>query len=112
MTLVDTNVLFDLVTDDPAWADSSIEQLQLASVSGPLSINDVVYAELSVRYEQIEALDAFVDHAGLKFTLFPRAALFLAGSSLPDIDAAAVPVSVFRLTFSSEPTRQYKTFPC
>lgn len=81
MTLVDTNVLLDLVTDDPVWADWSIEQLELASVSGPLFINDVVYAELSVRYERIEELDAFVDQAGLKFTPFPRGALFLAGKA-------------------------------
>lgn len=81
MTLVDTNVLLDLVTDDPVWADWSIQQLELASVSGPLCINDVVYAELSVRYERIEALDAFVDQAGLKLTPFPRAALFLAGKA-------------------------------
>ena len=76
MTLVDTNVLLDLVKDDAVWADLSIEQLELASVSGPLSINDVVYAELSVRYERIEALDAFVDQAGLEFIPFPRAAYF------------------------------------
>lgn len=81
MTLVDTNVLLDLVTDDRVWADWSIEQLELASVLGPLFINDVVYAELSIRYERIEALDAFVDQAGLKFTPFPRAALFLAGKA-------------------------------
>ena len=81
MTFVDTNVLLDLVTDDPVWADWSIEQLELASVSGSLYINDVVYAELSVRYERIEELDDFVDQAGLKFTPFPRAALFLAGKA-------------------------------
>ncbi len=40
-----------------------------------------MYAELSVRYERIEALDAFVDQAGLKLTPFPRAALFLAGKA-------------------------------
>ena len=45
----------------------------------PLFINDVVYAELSVRYEWIEELDAFVDQAGLRFSPFPRAALFVAG---------------------------------
>ncbi|MDD1497371.1 type II toxin-antitoxin system VapC family toxin [Agrobacterium sp. CNPSo 3708] len=84
MTLVDTNVLLDLVTDDPVSADWSIQQLELASVSGPLCINDVVHAELSVRYERIEALDAFVDQAGLKLNPFPRAALFLAGKALPD----------------------------
>jgi len=112
VTLVDTNVLLDLVTDDPVWADWSIEQLELASVSGPLFINDVVYAELSVRYERIEELDAFVDQAGLKFGPFPRAALFLAERPLPDIAAVAAPVPVFCLTFLSAPTRQYKTFPC
>lgn len=37
------------------------------------------YAELSVRYARIEALDAFVDQAGLKLTPLPRTALFLAG---------------------------------
>ncbi|MCZ7450258.1 type II toxin-antitoxin system VapC family toxin [Agrobacterium rhizogenes] len=79
MTLVDTNVLLDLVTDDPVWADWSIEQLELASIAGPLFINDVVYAELAVRYERIEALNAFVDQAGLKLMPFPRPALFLAG---------------------------------
>ncbi|WLD99409.1 type II toxin-antitoxin system VapC family toxin [Agrobacterium leguminum] len=79
MTLVDTNVLLDLVTNDPTWADWSIEQLEIANVSGPLFINDVVYAELAVRYERIEALDVFVHEAGLKLVPFPRAALFLAG---------------------------------
>jgi len=44
VTLVDTNVLLDLVTDDPAWADWSITQLEAASVDGPLLINDVIYA--------------------------------------------------------------------
>jgi hypothetical protein len=50
VTPVDTNVLLDLVTDDRDWAEWSIEQLQAASLRGPLLINDVVYAELSVRY--------------------------------------------------------------
>ncbi|WP_425960353.1 type II toxin-antitoxin system VapC family toxin [Rhizobium nepotum] len=79
MTLVDTNVLLDLVTDDPIWADWSIEQLERASVSGPLFINDVIYSELAVRYERIEDLDVFVDEVGLKLLPFPRSTLFLAG---------------------------------
>ncbi|UCI22979.1 type II toxin-antitoxin system VapC family toxin (plasmid) [Mesorhizobium sp. B2-1-8] len=79
MTLVDTNVLLDLVTDDPKWADWSIGQLEAASLDGPLLINDAVYAELAVRYERIEDLDAFVDEAGLDLAPMPRAALFLAG---------------------------------
>lgn len=79
MTLVDTNVLLDLVSDDPNWADWSIARLEAAALSGPLLINDVVYAELSIRYGRIEDLDAFVDAAGLEIAPMPRAALFLAG---------------------------------
>ena len=59
MTLIDTNVLLDLVTDDPVWADWSIARLDAASLSGPLQINDAIYAELAVRYATIETLDAF-----------------------------------------------------
>ena len=79
MTLVDTNVLLDLVTNDPNWADWSIAQLEAASLSGPLLINDVVYAELAVRYGRVENLEAFVEEAGLAMAPMPRAALFLAG---------------------------------
>ena len=79
MTLVDTNVLLDLVTDDPDWAEWSIAQLEAASLNGPLLINDVIYAELAVRYDRIEDLEAFVDEAGLDMAPIPRAALFLAG---------------------------------
>ncbi|PKA43620.1 type II toxin-antitoxin system VapC family toxin [Rhizobium sullae] len=79
MTLVDTNVLLDLVTNDPIWADWSVAQLEAASLAGPLLINDVIYAELAVRYERIEDLDAFIEAAGFELASLPRAALFLAG---------------------------------
>jgi predicted nucleic acid-binding protein len=79
VTLVDTNVLLDLVTDDPDWANWSIAELEAASLRGPLLINDVVYAELAVRYGRIEDLDSFLDEAGLEIIPLPRAALFLAG---------------------------------
>jgi predicted nucleic acid-binding protein len=79
VTFVDTNVLLDLVTDDPNWAGWSIAQLEAASLDGPLLINDAVYAELAVRYIRIEDLEAFLDAAGLEMAPMPRAALFLAG---------------------------------
>ena len=49
VTLVDTNVILELVTNDPDWSGWSIAQLEEAALKGPLCINDVVYAELSVR---------------------------------------------------------------
>ena len=79
MTLVDTNVLLDLLTNDPIWADWSVRQLDAAALKGPLLINEAIYAELSVRFATIEALDAVVDEAALTLTPMPRAALFLAG---------------------------------
>ena len=79
MTLVDTNILLDLVTDDPTWADWSIRQLDAAAVNGPIVINSVIYAELSVRFERIEDLDEVLSEAGVTIEDIPRAALFLAG---------------------------------
>jgi hypothetical protein len=81
VTLVDTNVLLDLVTDDPVWADWSIRQLDAAAFRGPLVINGVIYAELSVRFERIEDLDGMLDEAGVTLDEIPRAALFLAGKA-------------------------------
>lgn len=79
MTLVDTNILLDLVTDDVVWANWSVAQLEAASLIGPLKINDVIYAELAVRYDRIEDLDGLLKEAGIDVVPMPRAALFLAG---------------------------------
>lgn len=78
MTLIDTNILLDLVTDDPHWAEWSMAQLEAASLAGPLLINDLIYAELSVRYQRIEELDAFIEAAGIEIASLPKAALFMA----------------------------------
>jgi len=74
-------VLLDLVTNDPVWAGWSLGQLDAAALHGPLAINDVVYAELSIRFSRIEELDALVMRAGLVLLAMPRAALFLAGKA-------------------------------
>ena len=79
MVLVDTNVLLDVVQDDPDWADWSQQQLQAASLRGPLAINPVIYSELSMAYDRIEDLDRVVRQTGLKEVAVPREALFLAG---------------------------------
>ena len=48
MILVDTNVLLDVVLDDPTWADGSQRQLEMASLQGALVVNPVIYSELSM----------------------------------------------------------------
>lgn len=81
MVLVDTNVLLDVVQDDPDWGDWSQQQLEAASLRGPLAINAVIYAELSMAYERIEDLDRVVQQTGLHDLAIPREALFLAGKA-------------------------------
>jgi predicted nucleic acid-binding protein len=81
VALVDTNVLFDLVTGDPIWADWSARQLRILSARGPLIVNSVIYAELSVGYNRVEEVDATLDTVGIELVEIPRAALFLAGKA-------------------------------
>jgi predicted nucleic acid-binding protein len=88
VTFIDTNVLLDLFTNDRAWADWSVRQLDAAALRGALAVNDVIYAELSVRFAAIEALDAVLDEAGVILEPVPRAALFLAGRAFQRYRAA------------------------
>jgi predicted nucleic acid-binding protein len=81
VALVDSNVLLDLLTDDPNWALWSERQLETESLRSQLFINDVIYAELSVRFERIEDLDAVLEEAGISIRPIPREALFLAGKA-------------------------------
>jgi predicted nucleic acid-binding protein len=81
VTLVDSNIILDIATNDPRWADWPQFQLERASVAGLLAINDVIYAEVSVRYEFIEDLDAALDTLGTKLEAMPREGLFLAAKA-------------------------------
>ncbi len=56
-TIVDSNVLVDLFTEDRLWADWSAAQLGRAFDEGPVLINPLIYAELSVGFDRIEDLD-------------------------------------------------------
>jgi predicted nucleic acid-binding protein len=78
LTLVDSNVLLDLVTKDSVWSAWSAAALNDVSIDGPLVINAVIYAELSTRYTTIESLDDFVSGIGLQLIELPRTSLFLA----------------------------------
>lgn len=81
MLLVDTNILIDVLEDDPEWADWSIAQLRAQSKVHPLTINPVIYAELSLTFSRVEALDKAIATLDLTVLELPRAALFLAGKA-------------------------------
>lgn len=81
MLLVDTNVLVDVLEDSPEWADWSIGQLRAQSKIHRLAINPIIYAELSLTFSTVEALDQILDNLNLAMIEMPRPALFLAGKA-------------------------------
>ena len=58
MTLVDSNVLLDVFTRTPNWWEWSLAQLEEAALEGTLLINDVIYAETSIRFHSMDEFDA------------------------------------------------------
>lgn len=79
MILVDTNVILDLVENDPVWADWSQQQLEIASLQESVCINAVIYAEVSIAFETIEELEAVLTRGQFSMEAISREALFLAG---------------------------------
>jgi predicted nucleic acid-binding protein len=79
--LIDTNVLLDVLGDDPKWGEWSSRQLKIHRSDGGLRIDAVVYAEASVAYDRIEEMDARLSDMGIVLAPTPRRALFLAGKA-------------------------------
>ena len=79
--LVDTNVLVDVLANDPEWADWSIGQLRAQARVHRLAINPVIYAELALTFSTVEALDEALAGMELPVLDIPRPALFLAGKA-------------------------------
>lgn len=81
MTLVDSNVLMDVLSADPHWLSWSVDALVARSVVGRLLINEVIYAELSVRMNSETELNADLGRLNVRFERSPQHALFLAGQA-------------------------------
>ncbi|QDL98256.1 type II toxin-antitoxin system VapC family toxin [Rhodopseudomonas palustris] len=84
MTLIDTNILIDILSTDPIWKQWSALALHRQGLHGPLLINEIVYSELASRYANQQALDAVVSELGLDFEWLPKSALYLAGRTFSD----------------------------
>jgi predicted nucleic acid-binding protein len=80
-TLVDTNVLLDVVTMNADWMAPSLVALERALAKGMLVINDVIYAELSVGLETTADTDAVLMSVDVILAPIQREALFLAGKA-------------------------------
>ena len=77
--LVDSNVLLDVATNDPTWSDWSGRALAECAEHTTLIINPIIYAEVSIGYTKIEALDAALPATLYQREPLPWEAGFLAG---------------------------------
>jgi predicted nucleic acid-binding protein len=84
MVLIDTNILLDIVSEDAVWAERSWRALLLAGARDTVVVNEVVYAEMSVGYESLDELDAFLASFTVGLARIPKEGLFLAGRAYRD----------------------------
>jgi predicted nucleic acid-binding protein len=123
-TLVDANVLLDLFTEDPVWLEWSKAAFVEALDAGPVVVNPIVYAEISVRFERIEELEGAlpeqIEREGL-----PWEAAFVAGkcfreyrrrggakrSPLPDFYIGAHALVTGRVLLTRDPARYRTVLP-
>jgi hypothetical protein len=78
-TLVDSNVILDVVTEDAGWLDWSAAALARQADAGPLVVNPIVYAEVAARFARIEDLEDALPDAYYRREPLPWEAAFLAG---------------------------------
>ncbi|WP_017747441.1 hypothetical protein [Scytonema hofmannii] len=55
--LVDSNVILDVLTEDPRWFGWSSQMLTKYTNQGNLVINPIIYAEISIGFNQPEELE-------------------------------------------------------
>lgn len=123
ITLVDSNVLLDIVTDDPAWATWSGDALSRALDAGRVVVNPIVYAEVSVGFSRIEELDEALPASQFIREPLPFTAGFVAGKAflayrrrggsrptpLPDFYIGAH-AAVSGLRLLTRDARRYRTY--
>jgi predicted nucleic acid-binding protein len=81
ITLVDTNVLLDVLLPDPKWGENSKNSLDQAFRQGSLVINEIIYAELSPQFSSQTLLDDTLNMLGIRMIPLDRQSAYLAGSN-------------------------------
>jgi len=79
--MVDSCVYLDIFTRDPRWFDWSSRALADAANRGTILLNPVIYAEISMRFDRIEELDALLSPEVFEYRDIPPEAAFLAGKA-------------------------------
>jgi len=121
--LVDSNILLDVVTEDPKWFEWSSTMLGLHAEQSVLVINPIVYAEVSIGFDSIEELESALPPNVFRRDELPWEAGFLAGkcflayrrrggrrvAPLPDFYIGAH-AAVRGMTVLTRDARRYKTY--
>lgn len=121
--LVDSNVLLDVLTEDPEWFEWSSDRLATCADSHVLAINPIIYAEVSVGFGTIEELEEVLAPELFARLPLPWEAAFLAGkcflqyrqrrgarrSPLPDFYIGAH-AAVAGLTLLTRDATRYRTY--
>ena len=79
--LVDTNVLLDVLQEDPVWFQASADALARCADQYDLYINPIIYAEVSISFQSIEKLEAALPDNCFKRSQLPWEAAFMAGKA-------------------------------
>jgi len=81
LIFVDTNILIDIATGNPAWAEWSRDAIASAHARGPLLINAIVYAEFAIGFEAQSDCDAEIDKFDLTLIEMPKSAALRAAQA-------------------------------
>ncbi|SRR5438874_7475104 len=80
-TMIDSNVLLDVLTDNAKWRDWSSQAITRAAETSILVINAIIYAEVSVGFIGIEDVNDALPPATFAREAIPYEAAFLAGKA-------------------------------
>ncbi len=121
--LVDSNVILDVVTEDPQWYEWSAAQLERLAERHILAINPIIYSEVSIGFDRIEDLDRTIPPEFFRRDPLPWETGFLAGkcfiryrhlggerrSPLPDFYIGAH-AAIRDMALLTRDTHRYKTY--
>jgi predicted nucleic acid-binding protein len=79
--LVDSNIILDILTEDPQWFEWSAQKLTEYADQGALVINPIIYAEISTGFSQQQELESAISADFFRRDPLPYEAAFLAGQS-------------------------------
>jgi predicted nucleic acid-binding protein len=125
VTLIDTNVLLDVLLEDEEWIDWSAARVADAAQQGRVVVNPIIYAEVSSAYDDIESLERALPAQYYVREPLPWDAAFLAGrayiayrrrggtrrSPLPDFYIGAHAAVAGHTLLTRDPRRYQSYFP-